>query len=266
MSDQVLFEVADHVATLTLNRPDRLNAATFELGQQLQEHLRAADTDPDVRVVVLTGAGDAFCSGDDVEAAWGDPRMAEILAELAKPRPPLTPEIKAILDCRKPVIAAVNGVAVGIGTDLALACDIIVAADTARFAEAFVRMGLMADVIGYWRLPQLVGYGRAAQMLFTGEFVDAATALRIGMVNEVVPRDELTTYVDKLAAKIARNPPIAVQYIKEGLRRGAGRPASALPELAAFVGNGLARLFTTEDHREAARAFVEKRPAVFAGR
>jgi enoyl-CoA hydratase/carnithine racemase len=262
---QVLYAVADHIATVTLNRPDRANAATIDMGEQLQQHMRAADLDDDVRVVVLTGAGDAFCAGDDVEGAWGDPRMAEILAGLGEARPPLTPEVQAILDCRKPVLAAVNGIAVGSGMDMALASDIILASETARFGQAYVRMGLMADVLGYWRLPQLVGPGRAAELLFTGAVIDAAEANRIGLVNTVVPAEELPAAVQKLAKRIAGSPPIAVRYLKEGLRRGTGRPASDLPELAAFVGNGLARLFTTKDHHEAVAAFVEKRKPVFSG-
>jgi enoyl-CoA hydratase/carnithine racemase len=120
-------------------------------------------------------------------------------------------------------------------------------------------------VLGYWRLPQLVGPSRAAQLLMTGEMIDAATAERYGLVSNVVPADELAGVVAELAERIAANPPLAVRFIKEGLRRGAGRPASDLPELAAFVGNGLSRLFATRDHQEAAAAFIEKRPPVFTG-
>ena len=162
MADEVLYDVDEHVATITLNRPDRLNAATFELGEQLQAAFRSADASPDVRVVILTGAGKAFCSGDDVEAAWGDPRMEATMAELGAARPPMTPEVATILDCRKPTIAAVNGVALGIGMDLAVLCDLRIASERARFGQLFVKMGLMADVTGYWCLPRLVGSAQAA--------------------------------------------------------------------------------------------------------
>lgn len=266
MHEPVLYDVSDQIATITLNRPDRANAATIEMGEQLQTMILRADRDPQARVVVITGAGTAFCAGDDVEHAWQDDRMPEILRELGDVRPPMTPEIRTILGCTKPVIAAVNGVALGIGMDIALACDIIVASQTARFGQAYVRMGLMADVLGYWRLPQLVGPSRAAQLLLTGETIDAAKAERTGLVSDVFPADELMPAVTALARRIASNPPVAVRYVKEGLRRGAGLPQSGLPELAAFVGNGLATLFATDDHREAATAFLEKRTPVFSGR
>jgi enoyl-CoA hydratase/carnithine racemase len=266
MADEVLYDVVDHVATITLNRPERLNATTFELGEQLRAALRDADERPEVRVVILTGAGRGFCSGDDVQAAWGDPRMEATLAELGSARPPVTPEVLAILDCRKPTIAAVNGVALGIGMDLAVLCDIRLASEHARFGQLFVKMGLMADVTGYWCLPRLVGPDQAARLLLTGDIIDAAEAQRIGLVTDVVPADELLPAARALAARIAANPPLTVGYIKEGLRRAAGMDRRGLPELGAFVGSGLARLFGTADHREAAAAFIEKRPATFTGR
>lgn len=264
--DEVLYDVDAHVATITLNRPDRLNAATFDMGEQLQAAIARADADRDVRVVILTGAGRGFCSGDDVAAAWGDPRMEAITAELGSVRPPLTPEVRMFLDCRKPLIAAVNGVALGIGMDFAVLCDIRIASEHARFGQLFVKMGLMADVTGYWRLPQLVGTSRAAELLLTGDIIDAAEAERIGLVSKVVPADQLLADAGALAARIAANPPLALEHIKEGLRRGVGRSVDQLPELGAFVGNGLARLFATEDHKEAAAAFMEKRTATFKGR
>jgi enoyl-CoA hydratase/carnithine racemase len=266
MPDEVLYDVEDSIATITLNRPDRLNAATHALGEQLQAALHDADRSAAVRVVILTGAGRGFCSGDDVQDAWRSEQMAATLAELAGPRPPLTPEVAALLDCRKPTIAAVNGVALGIGMDLAVLCDIRLAAGEARFGQLFVKMGLMADVTGYWLLPRLVGPSDAARLLLTGDIIDADEALRIGLVSAVVAGDALLPEARALAARIAANPPLAVAHIKEGLRRAAGLTRAELPELASFVGNGLARLFATDDHKEAAAAFVEKRPAVFTGR
>ena len=260
------YEVDAHVATITLNRPDKLNAATFDLGEQLIEAFRVADADDDVRVVVLTGAGKGFCAGDDVEAAWGDPRMAETMAQLGGVRPPMTPEASAVLGTTKPTIAAVNGVAVGIGMDLAVMCDLRVASERAKFGLLYVKMGLMADVASYWRLPQLVGYERAAELLFTGEMIDAQEALRIGLVSRVVPGDELLPTALELAGRIASNPPLAVRHLKEGLRRGVGRTYADLSDLATFVGTGLARLFESADHKEAAAAFLEKRAPVFTGR
>ena len=262
---EVLYEVDAHVATITLNRPERLNAATFDLGEQLVEAFGLAERDDDVRVIILTGAGKGFCAGDDVEAAWGDPRMADILRDLGGVRPPMTPESTTLLGASKPLIAAVNGVAVGIGVDLAVMCDLRVASEHARFGLFYVKMGLMADLPSYWRLPQLVGQEKAAELLLTGDMIDAAEAHRIGLVSRVVPADELLTTARQLAAKIAAQPPLAVRHIKEGLRRGAGRSYAELGDLATFVGNGLARLFASQDHKEAAAAFMEKRPAVFTG-
>jgi enoyl-CoA hydratase/carnithine racemase len=263
---EVLYDVADHVATVTLNRPDRLNAATFEMGEQLTEAFAEVERDPDVRAVVVTGAGRAFCAGDDVEKAWGDDRMEATMRWLADVRPGMTPEAQMFLECRKPTIAAVNGAAVGIGMDFALLCDIRLASQHAKFSQMFVKLGLMADVTGYWRLPQLVGYAKAAELLFTGDMVDAAEAERIGLVSRVLPAEDLVPAAQDLAGRIAANPPQAVRHIKEGLRRAVGRAYTELPEVSSFVANGLAHLFTTEDHKEAAAAFMEKRPAVFTGR
>jgi enoyl-CoA hydratase/carnithine racemase len=263
---EVLYEVDDHVATVTLNRPERMNAATFEMGEQLLEAFAEVDRDPNVRAVVLTGAGKAFCAGDDVDKAWADDRMRETLAWLGDVRPGMTPEAHLLLECRKPTVAAVNGAAVGIGMDFALLCDIRLASEHARFAQLYVKLGLMADITGYWRLPQLVGWSKAAELLFTGDFVDADEAVRIGLVTSVHAADELQPAALDLAGRIAANPPQSVRYIKEGLRRGIGRAYTELPEVSSFVANGLAHLFTTEDHKEAASAFLEKRPPRFTGR
>jgi len=262
----VVYEVAEHVATVTLNRPERMNAATFEMAEQLQAAFADIDRDDEVRAVVVTGAGRAFCAGDDVEKAWGDPRMEATLKWLSDVRPGMTPEATMFLECRKPTIAAVNGAAVGIGMDFALLCDIRLASEHAKFSQMFVKLGLMADVTGYWRLPQLVGYAKAAELLFTGDMVDATEAERIGLVSRVLPADELLPEATGLAGRIAANPPQAVRHIKEGLRRAVGRAYTELPEVSSFVANGLAHLFTTEDHKEAASAFMEKRPPVFTGR
>ena len=262
----MLYEVDGHVATITVNRPDRMNAATFEMAERLQAAFADVDRDDDVRVVVLTGAGKAFCAGDDVEKAWGDDRMVETMRWLADVRPGLTPEAQMFLECRKPTIAAVNGAAIGIGMDFALLCDIRLASQHAKFSQLFVKLGLMADITGYWRLPQLVGYAKAAELLFTGDMVGADEALRLGLVSTVLPADELLPAAHELAGRIAANPPQSVRYIKEGLRRAVGRAYTELPEVSSFVANGLAHLFTTADHKEAASAFLEKRVPRFTGR
>jgi enoyl-CoA hydratase/carnithine racemase len=262
----VRYELADGVATVTMNRPDARNAATFEMDDELQDAVRRADADRDVGCIVVTGAGTAFCAGDDVSKAWGDPRMEQVLAELAGPHPPMTPLIELLLGVDTPTIAAVNGAAVGIGMDIALACDIRIASEHARFGQLYVRLGLMPDVLGLWLLPQLVGRSRAAELLMTGDIVDAHEAERIGLVSRVVAADNLLSATDELARRMLANPPGSIRYIKEGLRRAAGTTFAELPELATYVGHGLAALFQTEDHKEAAQAFIERRPPRFTGR
>ncbi|HEY7106860.1 MAG TPA: enoyl-CoA hydratase-related protein [Acidimicrobiia bacterium] len=262
----VLFDVADRVATITLNRPDARNAATFEMEEELVHCFGEADRDPDVGCIVLTGAGKGFCSGDDVTKAWGDPRMEATLAGLASPDPPITPLVEAMLACDTPTVAAVNGAAVGIGMDMALLCDLRIASEHARFAQLFVKVGLVCDVTGLWLLPQVVGRARAAELLLTGDMVDAETAERIGLVSRVVPADELVPTARAVASGIAANPPLAVRGIKQGLRLAAGRTSDELPDLARFVGHQLSALFRSEDHKEAAAAFVERREPHFTGR
>jgi enoyl-CoA hydratase/carnithine racemase len=263
----IRYEVSDdRVGTITLDRPDALNAATYEMETELLEVLGRAEGDPAVGALVLTGAGRGFCAGDDVKKAWGDPRMEATLAELAGPTPPMTPLVAAMLEAATPMIAAVNGVALGIGMDLALLCDVRLASEHAKFAQLFVKMGLSADVTGYWLLPQLVGPACAAELLLSGDVIDATEAQRLGLVSRVVGAEELVPTAHDLAARIAANPPLAVRAIKEGLRLARGRRADELQDVATFVGHSLSHLFTTDDHKEAVAAFMERRPATFHGR
>ena len=249
----------DGVGIVTLDRPDALNAATYEMEEELLEVLGLIDGDPAVRAVVLTGAGRGFCAGDDVKKAWGDPRMEATIAQLAAPTPPMTPLVAGLLATDTPLVAAVNGVALGIGMDLALLCDVRLASEHAKFGQLFVSMGLSADVTGYWLLPQLVGASRAAELLLTGEVIGAHDAHRMGLVSRVVPADELLPEAHTLAARIAANPPLAVRAIKQGLRLARGRQADELQDVATYVGHSLARLFASDDHKEAVAAFMERR-------
>jgi enoyl-CoA hydratase len=245
------------VAILTLDRPEARNALTFRSYAELEEAVRSCDA----RCLVITGADPAFCSGDDVKQVMGGGDGSA--AERQGRTPRLTPAAQALLETDVPVIAAVNGAAVGWGMELALLADLRVASERARFGELFVLRGLCCDVAGLGRLAGLVGRERAAELLFTGEVIDAQRALEIGLVSRVVPHAELLPAARALAQRIAANPPLAVRRLKAGLREALDPD---WPRLGEWVSRSLAELFRSEDHREGVRAFLEKRPPRFSGR
>lgn len=258
----VRFEVGDdHVGVITLDRPEARNALTYGMYAELERLVRAAPS-AGVRCFLVTGADPAFCSGDDVRQVMGSGEEGKAPAVVDR-TPRLTPAADALLHTDVPVVAAVNGPAVGWGMELALMADVRVASERARFGELFVLRGLVSDAPGLGRLAQLVGRERAAELLFTGDVIDAAEALRIGLVGRVVPHDELLPVARALATRIAANPPLAVQRLKAGLRRTLDPDWH---ELGAWVSASLAELFRTADHREGVRAFLEKRPPRFEGR
>jgi enoyl-CoA hydratase len=245
------------VDVVTIDRPEVRNALRFQSYRELEAAIRETSA----RCLVITGADPAFCSGDDVrEVMGGGERAADHAVQVA---PRLTPAAEAMLHTDVPVVAAVNGAAVGWGMELALMADIRVASEKARFGELFVLRGLCSDVAGIGRLAQLVGRERAAELLFTGDVIDAAEAARIGLVGRVVPHGELLPTALELAARIAANPPLAVQALKRGLRDALDPDWDSL---GVWVSTTLGELFRTEDHREGVRAFLEKRPPRFAGR
>lgn len=257
----------DHVGVITLNRPAARNALTYGMYDELERLVRGA-ADAGARCLIVTGADPAFCSGDDVRQVMGGgeegkaPAMSATSGSSARV-PRLTPAADALLHTDVPVIAAVNGAAVGWGMELSIMADIRVASERARFGELFVLRGLVSDAPGLGRLAQLVGRERAAELLFTGEVIDAATAKEIRLVSRVVPHEELLPTAGDLAARIAANPPLAVQRIKAGLRRALDPDWHDLGE---WVSRSLGELFTTADHREGVRAFLDKRPPSFVGR
>lgn len=260
---EVLYAVAKGVATITLNRPHRRNALNYSAYDQLEAAFRRAVIDADVRCVIVTGADPAFCSGDDVMEIMAGPKAlsSSSAAPVVRHRP--TPAAMAALECDKPVIAAVNGAAVGWGMELSLYADIRIASQSARFAELFIKRGLVCDVGGFYRLPSIVGPAKAAELLFTGDVIDAAEALRIGLVSKVVPHADLIAEANALAGRIAANPPLALRYMKEGLRRAAyGDPR----ELGGWAIEIIRTLMLTEDHKEGVASFMEKREPVFRGR
>jgi enoyl-CoA hydratase len=254
---ELTYEVEQHVAVITLNRPEARNALTPTTYRELEEAVRTTTA----RCLVITGTDPAFCSGDDVKqvmAAAGDQVAAGLSAE-----PRLTPAADALLSTDIPIVAAVNGAAVGWGMELALMADIRVASDRARFGELFVKRGLCCDVAGLGRLAQLVGREAAADLLFSGRLVDAATARDMRLVSRVVPHAELMPTARALAAEIAANPPLAVQRLKRGLRTALDPDWQ---ELGQWVSANLAELFRTEDHREGVASFLEKREPRYVGR
>jgi enoyl-CoA hydratase len=247
------------VDVVTIERPEVRNALRVRSYRELEAAIR----DTTARCLVVTGADPAFCSGDDVREIMGGGAPPEgVPAEPVVVPPRITPAADALLRTDVPVIAAVNGAAVGWGMELALMADIRVASERARFGELFVQRGLCSDVAGIGRLAGLVGRERAAELLFTGEVIDAPTALSIGLVGRVVPHDDLLPEAMALAARIAANPPLAVQALKAGLRLALDPDWDAL---GVWVSTTLSDLFRTDDHREGVRAFLEKRPPRFAG-
>jgi len=257
----LLYDVQDHVAQITLNRPERRNALNPRAYAEVEAAFKHANADPEVRCVIVTGSDPAFCSGEDVkEMMTGEaPKTSRPVRVRFEP----TPAAMAAIDCEKPVIAAVNGSAVGWGMELALYADIRIASEKAVFAELIIKRGLICDVGGLWKLPSIVGPAKAAELLFTGDPINAAEAERIGLVTETVPHADLMPRAKALAARIAANPPLALRYMKQGLRRSTnGDPR----EVGSWAIEIIYRLFETEDHREGVRSFLEKRPAVFTGR
>jgi enoyl-CoA hydratase len=253
---ELTYTEADHVGLLTLQRPEARNALTLTTYAELEEVVRTTSA----RCLVITGADPAFCSGDDVKQV-----MAAAGAQVGsglRSAPRLTPAADALLHTDIPVVAAVNGAAVGWGMELALMADLRLASERARFGELFVQRGLCCDVAGLGRLAGLVGRERAAELLFTGRVIDAAEAERIGLVARVVPHEELVPTALELAATIAANPPLAVQALKQGLRRALDPDWTAL---GTWVSETLGALFQTADHREGVAAFLEKRPPSFQG-
>jgi enoyl-CoA hydratase len=254
MSD-VKVERIGEVDVITIDRPDVRNALRFRTYAELEEAVRVTSA----RCMVITGADPAFCSGDDVREVMGggDGPPSTIMV------PRLTPAADALLFSDVPIIAAVNGAAVGWGMELALMADIRVASEKAKFGELFVLRGLVSDVAGLGRLAQLVGRERAAELLLTGDVIDAATACQWGLVSRVVPHERVVAEAVELATKIAARPPLAVKRLKAGLRRTLDPD---WVELGEWVSHNLGELFQTSDHREGVRSFLEKREPKFTGR
>jgi 2-(1,2-epoxy-1,2-dihydrophenyl)acetyl-CoA isomerase len=259
----LLYEMKDGIATLTLNRPERLNALGGTLRQDLFDAVTRAGADPEVRVMVLTGAGKGFCSGGDVKAmgeAKADQRERPLIEKIAPGR---DRTLLAMREAPQPIIAAVNGAAAGAGMNLALGCDIRIASTAAKFTQAFVKRGLHPDWGGTYFLPRVVGMAKACEMIFTGEVIDAAEALRLGIVSRVVAPEELLPAAYDIARRIAAGPPVAIRLAKRSLYANEDLDLRGALQIETMAQN---ICFETEDATEGIRAFGEKRAPTFKGR
>ena len=265
MSDPVLREEDGGVVTLTLNQPELRNPISDQpMIEALIAAIADADADMNVRAVILTGAGTAFSTGGNIQTmraggGLNDPLPANTRRNYRQGIQRLPLLFEAI---EVPVIAAVNGPAIGAGCDLACMCDIRIASDNAKFAESFVKLGIVPGDGGAWLLPRIVGFSKASEMAFTGDLLDADQALACGLVSKVVARDQLMMEAKALAARIAANPPHAVRMTKRLLREGRTASLAAILEASAAA---QALCHATADHREAVDAFLEKRAPRFSG-
>jgi len=253
-------DAATSVATITLNRPERLNALTFEVYTQLRDAFRALDTESGVRAIIITGAGRAFCSGGDVEDIIGALLGKDLTALQEFTR--LTCDlILAMRRCRRPIVGALNGTVAGAGAVIAAACDIRVAAESAKIAFLFTKVGLSgADMGAAWLLPRIVGYGHATEMLLTGDFVDPKRAYGIGLYNRVVPQAQVLPEARAIAEKLARGPSAALGVTKQALDAEAALDFEAA---LAYEAEVQAQLMQGPNFREAHEAFRAKRDPKF---
>ena len=262
MERDLIEAMADGVATLTLNRPDRLNALSTPILDGLLKALPRLAADPAVGAIVLTGAGRAFCAGGDVKRMAEETVVRSGAEDVARLRARM--EVSRLLhEIPKPTIAMVNGAAAGAGMAIALACDLRIASQSSRFVTAFAKVGFSGDFGGSYFLSRLVGTAKARELYFTAEPLDAGQALALGVVNRVVPDAELADVVMDLARKLARGPRVALALMKQNFNAAEN---GTLVELLDLEARRQIETGQTEDHKEAARAFVEKRAPVFRGR
>jgi enoyl-CoA hydratase/carnithine racemase len=258
----ILYTRENGVATITLNRPDKRNSFSPDMVTSILQAGTEAAADKEVKVLLVTGAGPAFCAGGDVKAMADfanpqrDPNARDAVAEGS-------PLYRLLHHFPKPTVAAINGVCVGGGFELALACDIRIASDKARFSEAFIRRGMIPMGSGTFMLPRLIGIDKAFLLILTGDMIDAREAERIGLVTRVVPHDELQATVTELTEKLSKAAPLAVRAVKQAIYRGLD---SSLDEALDWVVDQNKELAKTGDHEEGSRAFVEKREPFFKGK
>lgn len=259
MYETLLFAVEDGVAYITLNRPEKRNAINSKMFAELEQAFDRIASENDIRAFVLRGAGDHFCSGADLSSIDDAPRSpSEMLVRMGS----VHLLMKKIVFCPKPGIAAVRGYAAGGGANLALACDLIIASEDAKFAELFVKRGLMVDMSGTFTLPRAIGLHRAKELALLGDSIDAARAYEMGLANRVVRSEELDTAVKEIAARLAAGPPVTMALTKKALNESF---AKTFDEALDQESLGQSILFSTNDLQEAIMAFFEKREPRFTG-
>lgn len=260
--EDILLEKEGGIAILVLNRPDRLNSFTTRMYRELSAIIKQIHRDDEIKVVILTGAGKGFCAGSDVSdrlASQVEKRGEENRYETLRPTGAVALDIA---DLDKPIIAAINGVAVGAGLSLALLSDIRLASEKARFGAVWINMGFIPDLGSTYFLPRIVGMEKALDLMLSGEVINAEEALRIGLVSRVIPHEQILAKAKELAAKIAAGPSVAVELTKRGLRRALDSDLRTQLDYESYAQN-LCR--KTEDHKEAIQAFLEKRKPQFKG-
>ncbi|MEE9225713.1 MAG: enoyl-CoA hydratase-related protein [Bacteroidota bacterium] len=255
----LLYEKRDGILIITMNRPEVYNAFNEQMKKEMNEALKKAEKDTEVRCVVIRGAGEkAFCSGQDMKEHTTQKRSLKDSLEES-----YNPMIRRIRTMEKPVVAMLQGVAAGAGCSLALACDMRIASDKARLIEVFIRIGLVPDSGSHWFLTRLVGLGKAFELASLGDEIPADEALRLGLVNKVVPTQQLEEETMKIAERLAQGPTKAFGLIKRALNKAVFSDLDTILQYEAFIQEIASR---TEDHREGVQAFLEKRPARFKGR
>lgn len=269
MTEHLLEKKEDGVVTLTMNRPDSLNALSGDMMERLLEALPRLSRDSDVGAIILTGAGRGFCAGGDVKGmaasneASGEKSAPASMEQRARGLRESMEISRYLHECPKPTIAMVRGPVAGAGLSMALACDIRIASDKSLFTTAFAKVGFSGDFGGSYFLTKIVGTAKARELYLTADKLDPSAALQLGMVNHVVPDSDLETRTIELAQKIANGPRIANEYIKKNLNAAESGTLEQVFDLEAWH---MTRTMFTEDHKEAAQAFVEKRKPVFKGR
>jgi 2-(1,2-epoxy-1,2-dihydrophenyl)acetyl-CoA isomerase len=261
-NEDLIIEKRDGIATITLNRPDKLNSVTIEMAERMVRELEQMNKDDETKVIVLTGTGRAFCSGADISG----PLITSDTLRIARlePFPWITPLFYKIYECDKPTIAALNGIVTGTGFGLGLACDIRIASENATFSLIFVKRGLLSGCGTTFLLPRIVGVSKAFELMWTGDRFDAKEAERLGLVNRVVPQGELMNAAMELAGKIAKGPSVAIELMKRSVRKGLA--SNDFAAHLVYEGWAQSRCSETEDGKEGIKAFMEKREPVFKGK